>query len=302
MPVDDVVAGFPRDGRWAGVRPDSDPWAVRGRPQRRGRRHAAAPPPVPTRQGCTDLDTEENQVRIRSRTLPVLAATTIAIAACGADTADTDVGTEDDAGTEAETEDLGDSSPDDTTNDGTVGGDDADDAGDDAASDDGATEDETAQDEATGDATDDTTAQDDDSAAASDAPVLTTASSELGDHLVDADGMTVYVNADGSLDEPACTGDCLGVWVPVEAPGEDAEVGDDVDADLVGVEQRDDGVLDDGFLQLTYDEQLLYTFVVDTEPGDLTGQEIDASWFVVGADGAPVNAAVAANGDDTDDA
>jgi predicted lipoprotein with Yx(FWY)xxD motif len=211
-------------------------------------------------------------VRIRSRLLPTIAATALVLAACGAD----DDPATDDTTVEDPADDL-DEDPDDDT-----------DLTDDPETDDNGADDNGADDDTVADdITDEDTAQDDADAAA-DGPVLSIATSDLGDHLVDAEGMTVYVNATGSTDEPACTGDCLGVWMPVPAGSDDPEVGDDVDAELVGVESRDDGVLEDGFQQLTYDDQLLYTFVVDTTAGDVSGQEIDASWFVVGPDGAPI--------------
>lgn len=207
-------------------------------------------------------------MRFRSRMLPTIAATALVLAACATDD---------------------DTTPDDTTTDDTVEDldEDADDATDDEdGTENGDLEDAAEDDTVEGDASGDDAAGDTDAGA--DGPALTLASSDLGDHLVDAAGMTVYVNATDSIDDPACTGDCLGVWMPVPAGSDDPEVGDDVDTDLVGVESRDDGVLDDGFQQLTYDGQLLYTFVVDTEQGDVSGQEIDASWFVVGPDGAPI--------------
>lgn len=199
-------------------------------------------------------------MRIRTRTLPLLTAGAVLLAAC--DTDDPDVG-------------------DDTTDEVEDTDEDTDDLTDDEGVEDDGAEDEGAADDAT---EDEDAAAEGDAAATADGPVLATAEAELGTHLVTGEGMTVYVHALDEPGEPVCAGDCLSVWNPVPAPDGDVEVDEGVDADLVGSLEREDGGLEEGFEQLTYDEQPLYVFVADAE-GQATGQEVNQTWFVVGPDG-----------------
>jgi predicted lipoprotein with Yx(FWY)xxD motif len=112
------------------------------------------------------------------------------------------------------------------------------------------------------------------------APVLTAAESDLGEIVVDADGRTVYVfdEDDPGSGESACTGGCAATWPALEATG-DAPTADGVDGELGTIEGED------GSLQLTLDGRPLYLFAGDGSPGDVTGQGVDGTWFVVGSDG-----------------
>jgi len=112
---------------------------------------------------------------------------------------------------------------------------------------------------------------------------LSVGSSELGDHLVDAEGRTVYLFTEDPQGESVCTGDCLATW-PAVTVGDDPVVGEGVDDGLVDTITRED----DGTTQLTYDGQPLYLFVSDEAPGDATGQGANDVWFVVAPDGAPI--------------
>ena len=109
---------------------------------------------------------------------------------------------------------------------------------------------------------------------------LATGDSDLGEIVVDADGRTVYVfDADepGS-GESACTGECAATWPAVRA-GDDAPTSAGVDGELGTIERED------GSLQVTLDGRPLYLFAGDGSPGDVTGQGVDGTWFVVGSDG-----------------
>lgn len=105
---------------------------------------------------------------------------------------------------------------------------------------------------------------------------------ELGEVLVDGDGMTLYLFTEDPPGESVCLDDCLAAWPPLLVDG-DPRIGDGVDASLVGtIERPDDGV------QLTYDDAPLYTWASDQQPGDVTGQGVQEVWFAVAADGSAV--------------
>ncbi|HSJ46148.1 MAG TPA: hypothetical protein VK923_15850 [Euzebyales bacterium] len=103
------------------------------------------------------------------------------------------------------------------------------------------------------------------------------ASTDLGDILVDGEGMTLYVFDNDTGGTSSCTGDCVANWPPLTG---DVTAGDGVDESLLGTTQRDDGSM-----QVTYADQPLYHFAGDQAPGDVNGQAVGGIWWVVGADG-----------------
>jgi predicted lipoprotein with Yx(FWY)xxD motif len=110
----------------------------------------------------------------------------------------------------------------------------------------------------------------------------------LGEVLVDAEGMTLYLFTPDSPEASTCTGQCAEVWPPLEATDEPV-AGDGVDQALLGVIERDDGTA-----QVTYAGHPLYTYAPDEEPGDADGQGLNDVWYVVAPDGEAVTAAAAA--------
>lgn len=184
-------------------------------------------------------------MKLRSRFLPVAAAAALALAACDATDDVADPGIED---TEVD--------PDTTDPDATDPADDTDP---------GATEDTDA------DATDGTAAG---------AVELQLADSDLGEHLVDADGRTLYVSSNDEDGVANCLNDCAMIWQPVLVDGE-ATVADGLDESLVGTTERDD----DSGTQVTYDGAPLYYFVSDSEAGDARGHGVNGTWWAVAADG-----------------
>ncbi len=196
-------------------------------------------------------------MRIRSRALPLIAAVALVAAACnnGEDLVDDDVD---------EVEDTDDVEDEDAPDDDAIEDDD------DAVDEDDGVEDEDA-------ATDDAP-----SAGAAGDDNLAVAESELGEHLVDGEGMTLYIRILDEDGEPGCLGDCAPVWPALASEGE--PTGDEgVDEDLLDTVERDDGIT-----QVTYDGHPLYLFVSDQEPGDTRGQEVADLWFVIGPDGEPI--------------
>jgi hypothetical protein len=224
-------------------------------------------------------------VRLRSRWIPVAAAASLLLAACNGEdiTADDTVGTVEDEPTEEPVED-------------------------------GVTEDD--------DAVDEDAATDPETEEAVAGLELAT-HEELGEHLVDDAGNTIYVNVahdrvddeaapaddDAVEDEDAsedagaedagplrCEADCAQVWPAVHGDT-DVELADGLDEQLLGTVERDDGST-----QLTYDGWPLHAFVGD-DTGDANGQGLGNTWFVIGPDGEALGSedVPAADGDDAAD-
>lgn len=116
-----------------------------------------------------------------------------------------------------------------------------------------------------------------------DAPVdLAVGATDLGEVLVDGDGMTLYLFTQDPPGESVCEDDCLAAWPPLLVDGEPV-AGDGVDRDLVDTIDRDDGTT-----QLTYDGAPLYRWASDQQPGDVSGQDVQGVWYVVAPDGAAI--------------
>jgi predicted lipoprotein with Yx(FWY)xxD motif len=123
------------------------------------------------------------------------------------------------------------------------------------------------------------------SSAPAEEPVLAAADSDLGEIVVDGEGMTVYVfdkDTPGS-GTSACTGGCLEAWPAVVADSDSPTV-EGVSGE-VGTITRDDGTL-----QVTLEGYPLYLWKDDTAPGDTTGQGVQGVWWVVTPDGTKVTA------------
>jgi predicted lipoprotein with Yx(FWY)xxD motif len=108
-------------------------------------------------------------------------------------------------------------------------------------------------------------------------------SETLGDHLVDGNGMSLYLFTDDTAEMSACTGDCAENWPPVVG---EASAGDGVDASLLGTVARDDGTM-----QVTYNGHPLYWYAADAAPGDTMGQGAGEKWYLVTPAGEMVPAA-----------
>jgi len=119
--------------------------------------------------------------------------------------------------------------------------------------------------------------------AEADEATVAVADTDLGAILIDGAGLTLYMFAPDSAGTPTCTGDCAGAWPPSIVEG-DITAGDGIDAALLTTVEHPDGGT-----QLKIGTWPLYTYAGDAAPGDVTGQGVGGSWFVVGADGEPIN-------------
>jgi predicted lipoprotein with Yx(FWY)xxD motif len=103
--------------------------------------------------------------------------------------------------------------------------------------------------------------------------------------LVDGSGRTLYVFERDIPDTSTCYESCASAWPPLVSTG--APVADsDVDPAAVGTAMRSNRTA-----QVTFHGRPLYLFTGDKQPGDTTGEGLDAfgaRWYAVGADGAEV--------------
>ena len=111
----------------------------------------------------------------------------------------------------------------------------------------------------------------------------------LGKVLVDGQGLTLYLFVpDKHSGHSTCYGKCADGWPPLLLPtGASSPVaGSGVKKSLLGTTRRKDGTV-----QITYNKWPLYTWVIDSAPGDATGQGINnlgGVWYVLSPSGAAI--------------
>ncbi len=104
------------------------------------------------------------------------------------------------------------------------------------------------------------------------APVVSTSTTgDLGEHLVAANGMTLYLFTKDEPNVSNCYDNCAVAWPPLLSAYLPAEKG----SKLATTARKD------GALQVTYDGWPLYFWAGDKKAGDLTGQNVGKVWFVV---------------------
>ncbi len=106
-----------------------------------------------------------------------------------------------------------------------------------------------------------------------------TATTPLGQILVNPTGRTLYAFTKDTSAMSSCTGACADTWPPVLVTG-DVKVDGNLSGSLLSVISRPDGTK-----QLEAGKWPLYTFSGDAAPGDTNGQGSGGYWFVVGAEG-----------------
>jgi predicted lipoprotein with Yx(FWY)xxD motif/uncharacterized cupredoxin-like copper-binding protein len=128
------------------------------------------------------------------------------------------------------------------------------------------------------------------------AATVTTATSPLGQILVDGGGRTLYLFQHDTGHGSTCYGACAASWPPLLNQG-GPEAGTGISAVRLGTTARIDGTT-----QVTFEGHPLCYYVADTKPGDTTGQSLDqfgAKWYVLSSNGeamtpAPSGASAAA--------
>ena len=117
------------------------------------------------------------------------------------------------------------------------------------------------------------------------APVAT-ATVDLGEILVDAEGLTLYGFINDIDGVPTCNDACADAWPPVLVDGSDLP--DGLDPEVFSVVE-----LSDGTSQLKAGRWPLYLFAGDAAPGDVNGQGSGGVWFVAASDGSLIGAPAA---------
>lgn len=123
--------------------------------------------------------------------------------------------------------------------------------------------------------------------------VAVATSAEVGEHLVDAEGRTLYVFTNDIPGMSHCFDDCAANWPPYVVDSDELTAGDGVSAELGTIDRGD------GTLQVTLDGWPLYYFAADQAAGDTSGEGVGGVWFVARPD-ASLPSASSAPSDEAD--
>jgi predicted lipoprotein with Yx(FWY)xxD motif len=96
----------------------------------------------------------------------------------------------------------------------------------------------------------------------------------IGTYLVNDEKLTLYHFIADLPGKSVCYTDCTTTWRPFFTAN--IAVSGNLNAYDFKTIKREDGNF-----QTTYKDQPLYTYTGDTKPGDVNGEEIDGTWFVV---------------------
>jgi predicted lipoprotein with Yx(FWY)xxD motif len=121
--------------------------------------------------------------------------------------------------------------------------------------------------------------------AASGVATIAVRTTPLGRILVDGRGMTLYLFEKDTGMMSTCNGSCAKFWPPVTTMGA-AKAGSGLDAGKFGTTARPDGET-----EVTYNGHPLYYYAGDKQPGDTTGQGLNAFgalWYVLSPAGKEV--------------
>lgn len=112
---------------------------------------------------------------------------------------------------------------------------------------------------------------------------LAVAASDLGEIVVDGQGMTVYMftNDTQGATTSACADQCAAAWPAVHAASATPSV-EGVTGDVGTIT----GI--DGEPQATLNGWPLYLYAQDQAPGDVTGQGVGGVWYAISPGGEPI--------------
>lgn len=105
---------------------------------------------------------------------------------------------------------------------------------------------------------------------------------KLGKIIVNSRGFTLYYFHKDKGGKSSCYGACAGVWPPLLTSGAPKGM-NGAQASKLGTTKRTDGSV-----QVTYAGFPLYTYTLDTKPGDIKGNDIDsfgAEWYALQPNG-----------------
>jgi len=120
---------------------------------------------------------------------------------------------------------------------------------------------------------------------ASKGTLITIHKTALGRVLTDGRGRTLYLFDKDKRGMSSCDGTCAAYWPAVRTKAK-PRAGVGVRASLLGMTKRADGSR-----QVTYAGHPLYTFALDSKPGQTKGEgltDFGAEWDVIAANGRPI--------------
>lgn len=118
--------------------------------------------------------------------------------------------------------------------------------------------------------------------------VNTAVNATYGKILVNSQGMTLYLYTKDTPNTSTCYDTCAANWPPLTVTGTPTG-GSDLDSAKLGTTQRSDGSM-----QVTYNGWPLYTYALDTQAGDINGQNVGSVWFMVSPAGDKITTASSA--------
>jgi predicted lipoprotein with Yx(FWY)xxD motif len=115
---------------------------------------------------------------------------------------------------------------------------------------------------------------------------ISTASTKVGQILVDGSGRTLYLFEADLGKDSTCYNACAQAWPPVTTTAP-PQSGTGLTGTLLGTTTRKDGTV-----EVTYGGHPLYYFIADKKAGDVTGQGINqfgANWYVLAPSGTKID-------------
>ncbi|BFU42561.1 hypothetical protein [Krasilnikovia sp. MM14-A1004] len=110
------------------------------------------------------------------------------------------------------------------------------------------------------------------------------ADSAIGSILVDQNGRSLYGFTADKAGTSSCTGTCIATW-PALTSEKPVTAGTGVETSLLTTVSRAESAS-----QAVYGGWPLYYYAGDLGPGDIDGQGVDGTWFVIGRDGKLIKA------------